>query len=31
MPFGSVRLTLYRSELQSGGSRYVPLAQVELS
>lgn len=29
--FGSVRLTLYRSELQSGGSRYVPLAQVELS
>lgn len=29
--FGSVRLTFYRSELQSGGSRYVPLAQVELS
>ncbi|MDX6654341.1 MAG: 2,3-cyclic 3-phosphodiesterase [Solirubrobacterales bacterium] len=29
--FGSVRLALYRSELQSGGSRYVPLAQVELS
>ncbi|MBS1862781.1 MAG: RNA 2',3'-cyclic phosphodiesterase [Actinobacteria bacterium] len=30
-PFLSVRLTLYRSELQPGGSRYVPLAQVELS
>lgn len=30
-PFLGVRLTLYRSELQSGGSRYVPLAQVELS
>lgn len=30
-PFGSVRLALYRSELQPGGSRYVPLAQVELS
>jgi 2'-5' RNA ligase len=29
--FVSVRLALYRSELQSGGSRYVPLAQVELS
>jgi 2'-5' RNA ligase len=29
--FGSVRLTFYRSELQPGGSRYVPLAQVELS
>jgi 2'-5' RNA ligase len=29
-PFSNVRLTLYRSELQSGGSRYVPLAQVEL-
>lgn len=29
--FGSVRLALYRSELQPGGSRYVPLAQVELS
>lgn len=30
-PFLGVRMTLYRSELQSGGSRYVPLAQVELS
>jgi RNA 2',3'-cyclic 3'-phosphodiesterase len=30
-PFLGVRLTLYRSELQSGGSSYVPLAQVELS
>jgi RNA 2',3'-cyclic 3'-phosphodiesterase len=30
-PFGSVRLALYRSVLQSGGSQYVPLAQVELS
>jgi RNA 2',3'-cyclic 3'-phosphodiesterase len=30
-PFIGVRMTLYRSELQSGGSRYVPLAQVELS
>jgi 2'-5' RNA ligase len=30
-PFLGVRLTLYRSELQSGGSRYAPLAQVELS
>jgi RNA 2',3'-cyclic 3'-phosphodiesterase len=30
-PFGSVRLTLYRSELQPGGSKYVPLAQIELS
>jgi RNA 2',3'-cyclic 3'-phosphodiesterase len=30
-PFVGVRMTLYRSELQSGGSRYVPLAQVELS
>jgi len=29
-PFYCVRLTLYRSELQPGGSRYVPLAQVEL-
>jgi 2'-5' RNA ligase len=29
--FGSVRLALYRSELQPGGSRYTPLAQVELS
>jgi 2'-5' RNA ligase len=29
-PFYGVRLTLYRSELQPGGSRYVPLAQVEL-
>ena len=30
-PFYAVRMTLYRSELQPGGSRYVPLAQVELS
>jgi RNA 2',3'-cyclic 3'-phosphodiesterase len=29
-PFYCVRLTLYRSELQPGGARYVPLAQVEL-
>jgi RNA 2',3'-cyclic 3'-phosphodiesterase len=29
--FVSVRLTLYRSELQPGGSRYAPLAQIELS
>jgi 2'-5' RNA ligase len=29
-PFDAVRLTLYRSELQPGGARYVPLAQVEL-
>jgi RNA 2',3'-cyclic 3'-phosphodiesterase len=28
--FGSVRLTLYRSEFQPGGSRYAPLAQIEL-
>lgn len=30
-PFYGVRLRLYRSEFQPGGSRYVPLAQVELS
>ena len=30
-PFYGVRMTLYRSELQPGGARYVPLAQVELS
>jgi 2'-5' RNA ligase len=30
-PFLGVRLTLYRSELQPGGARYAPLAQVELS
>jgi RNA 2',3'-cyclic 3'-phosphodiesterase len=30
-PFLGVRMTLYRSELQPGGARYVPLAQVELS
>jgi RNA 2',3'-cyclic 3'-phosphodiesterase len=29
-PFYAVRVTLYRSELQPGGARYVPLAQVEL-
>ncbi|HEX3736077.1 MAG TPA: RNA 2',3'-cyclic phosphodiesterase [Solirubrobacterales bacterium] len=30
-PFLGVRMTLYRSELQPGGARYTPLAQVELS
>lgn len=30
-PFYAVRVVLYRSELQPGGARYVPLAQVELS
>lgn len=30
-PFLGVRMTLYRSELQPEGSRYAPLAQVELS
>jgi 2'-5' RNA ligase len=30
-PFYAVRSTLYRSELQPSGARYVPLAQVELS
>jgi 2'-5' RNA ligase len=29
-PFHGIRLALYRSELQSRGARYVPLAQVEL-
>lgn len=29
--FYGVRMTLYRSELQPQGARYVPLAQVELS
>jgi RNA 2',3'-cyclic 3'-phosphodiesterase len=29
-PFVGVRMTLYRSELQPQGARYVPLAQVEL-
>lgn len=29
-PFHGVRLTLYRSELQPQGARYVPMAQVEL-
>jgi len=29
-PFGGVRLTLYRSELQPRGAQYTPLAQVEL-
>ena len=28
--FNAVRISLYRSELQSRGARYVPLAQVEL-
>ena len=27
----AVRVTLYRSELQPSGARYIPLAQVELS
>lgn len=30
-PFLGVRMTLYRSELQPRGARYVPLAHVELS
>jgi len=29
--FDGVRISLYRSELQPSGARYVPLAQVELS
>jgi len=29
-PFGGVRMTLYRSELQPRGAQYIPLAQVEL-
>jgi 2'-5' RNA ligase len=29
-PFYGVRLTLYRSELQPTGARYVPLAQFKL-
>lgn len=29
-PFGGVRLTLYRSEIQPQGAQYTPLAQVEL-
>lgn len=29
-PFYGVRISLYRSELQPSGARYVPLAQVEL-
>lgn len=29
-PFDGVRMTLYRSELQSRGAQYIPLAQVEL-
>jgi 2'-5' RNA ligase len=29
-PFGGVRLTLYRSQLQPRGAQYTPLAQVEL-
>jgi RNA 2',3'-cyclic 3'-phosphodiesterase len=29
-PFGGVRITLYRSELQPRGAQYTPLAQVEL-
>jgi 2'-5' RNA ligase len=28
--FGGVRISLYRSELQPSGARYVPLAQVQL-
>lgn len=30
-PFGGVRMTLYRSQLQPLGAQYTPLAQVELS
>ncbi len=30
-PASGVRMTLYRSELQPQGARYIPLAQVELS
>ncbi|MBW8059448.1 MAG: RNA 2',3'-cyclic phosphodiesterase [Solirubrobacterales bacterium] len=30
-PFGGVRVTLYRSELQPQGAQYTPLAQLELS
>lgn len=30
-PFEAVRISLYRSQLQPRGARYVPLAQVELS
>jgi RNA 2',3'-cyclic 3'-phosphodiesterase len=29
-PFGGVRVTLYRSQLQPQGAQYTPLAQVEL-
>jgi 2'-5' RNA ligase len=29
-PFGAVRLTFYRSQLQPRGAQYTPLAQVEL-
>ena len=29
-PFGGVRMTLYRSELQPRGAQYTPLAQLEL-
>ncbi|HEU5141595.1 MAG TPA: RNA 2',3'-cyclic phosphodiesterase [Solirubrobacterales bacterium] len=29
-PFGGVRITLYRSEIQPQGAQYTPLAQVEL-
>jgi 2'-5' RNA ligase len=29
-PFGGVRITLYRSQLQPQGAQYTPLAQVEL-
>jgi 2'-5' RNA ligase len=29
-PFGGVRVTLYRSQLQPRGAQYTPLAQVEL-
>jgi RNA 2',3'-cyclic 3'-phosphodiesterase len=29
-PFGGVRLTLYRSQIQPQGAQYTPLAQVEL-
>jgi 2'-5' RNA ligase len=29
-PFGGVRITLYRSQLQPQGAQYTPLAQLEL-
>jgi 2'-5' RNA ligase len=29
-PFGGVRITLYRSQLQPQGAQYTPLARLEL-